>query len=127
MFYEFHRVLEEMGDKAPAVVLLENVVGLSSSNGGEDLKIAFGLLNDLGYVCDLVHVDARWFVPQSRPRIFIVGSKEAASAGASGDLGAQPAEAGMVQAPSRPASELRIQTFALTPPVPRVAQARRRH
>jgi len=29
------------------VVLLENVVGLSSSNGGEDLRIAFGHLNDL--------------------------------------------------------------------------------
>jgi hypothetical protein len=29
--------------------------------------------NDLGYSCDMLAVDARRFVPQSRPRMFIVG------------------------------------------------------
>ena len=32
-------------------------------------------LNGLDYTCDLVMVDARWFVPQSRPRVFVVASQ----------------------------------------------------
>lgn len=32
-------------------------------------------LNRLGYSCDLFVVDARRFVPQSRPRLFIVGAR----------------------------------------------------
>lgn len=75
LFWEFVRVLDEMGDRRPSVVLLENVVGFFSSNGGKDLRTALEALNDLDYVCDLVFVDAKWFVPQSRPRVFIVGSQ----------------------------------------------------
>lgn len=74
MFWEFTRVLAEMGPRKPRAILLENVVGFFSSNSGEDLRAAFQCLNDLGYWCDLIFVDARWFLPQSRPRVFIVGS-----------------------------------------------------
>ena len=74
MFWQFARVLEEMGERKPRAVLLENVVGFFSSNGGEDLRAAFKRLNGIGYFCDLVFVDAKWFLPQSRPRVFIVGS-----------------------------------------------------
>jgi DNA (cytosine-5)-methyltransferase 1 len=74
MFWEFTRILDEMSNKKPRVVLLENVVGFFSSKGGEDLRAAFQRLNNLGYFCDLMLVDARWFVPQSRPRLFIIGS-----------------------------------------------------
>jgi DNA (cytosine-5)-methyltransferase 1 len=74
MFWEFTRILDEMGERKPRAIMLENVVGFYSSNGGEDLRAAFQRLNDLGYYCDLVYADARWFVPQSRPRLFIVGS-----------------------------------------------------
>lgn len=75
MFWEFARVLDEMGLRRPPVVLLENVVGFSSSNGRRDLKSAMKRLNSLGYWCDMLVADARWFVPQSRPRVFIVGSQ----------------------------------------------------
>lgn len=74
MFWQFTRVLDEMGHRRPRVVMLENVVGFFSSNGGKDLRAAIEELNALGYRCDLVLADARWFVPQSRPRVFIVGS-----------------------------------------------------
>ena len=74
MFWEFTRILDEMAERRPRAIMLENVVGFYSSNGGEDLRAAFERLNDLGYYCDLVYADARWFVPQSRPRLFIVGS-----------------------------------------------------
>ena len=74
MIREFLRVLAEMGDRKPAVVLLENVIGLATSQGGADLGEAIMALNGLDYTCDLVMVDARWFVPQSRPRVFVVAS-----------------------------------------------------
>lgn len=76
MFWQFHRVIGEldgMGVPVPAV-LLENVVGFALSRGGADLEAAIAALNDLGYVCDLVLLDARWWVPQSRPRLFVVGA-----------------------------------------------------
>lgn len=73
-FWEFARILDELGDRRPSVVMLENVVGFFSSNGGDDLRAAIEELNALGYWCDLALADARWFIPQSRPRVFIVGS-----------------------------------------------------
>lgn len=72
MFWEFARVLEEMPQR-PRVVMLENVPSFLSSHGGADLRAVVLKLNDLGYYCDLLTVDARWFVPQSRPRLFVVG------------------------------------------------------
>ncbi|MBM4185633.1 MAG: DNA cytosine methyltransferase [Gemmatimonadetes bacterium] len=76
MFWEFARVLHEMGDRRPTATLLENVPSFATSHGGEDLRAALAQMNDLGYYCDLLVVDARRFVPQSRARLFIVGSKE---------------------------------------------------
>jgi DNA (cytosine-5)-methyltransferase 1 len=73
MFWEFARVLDEMGERRPSVLLLENVLGFASSHGGRDLLGAVLELNRLGYSCDLMAIDARHFVPQSRPRMFIVG------------------------------------------------------
>jgi DNA (cytosine-5)-methyltransferase 1 len=76
MFWEFARVLDEMGSRRPSVVLLENVPGFATSRGGADLRAALARLNDLDYSCDLFVLDARRFVPQSRPRLFIVGAME---------------------------------------------------
>lgn len=72
MYREFLRILVEMGDRKPKAVLLENVIGLATSRGGADLAEAITALNHLGYICDLVTVDAKWFVPQSRPRVFVM-------------------------------------------------------
>jgi DNA (cytosine-5)-methyltransferase 1 len=74
MFWEFARILKQMGRRRPSVILLENVTGFATSRNGKDLVSAIERLNDLGYICDIFTVDARWFVPQSRPRLFIVGS-----------------------------------------------------
>jgi DNA (cytosine-5)-methyltransferase 1 len=73
-FWEFHRIIREMKAKKPLVVLLENVVGLLSSKRGEDLKSILSSLCHLGYVCDVLAVDAAHFVPQSRQRLFIIAS-----------------------------------------------------
>ena len=53
--------------------MLENVHGFATSHRGKDLTLALEKLADLGYSCDVFAVDARHFVPQSRPRMFIVG------------------------------------------------------
>ena len=82
MFWEFARILQEQGDSRPRAVLLENVHGFATSHRGKDLTQALEKLAELGYSCDVFAVDARHFVPQSRPRMFIVGIR--------GDL---PAEA----------------------------------
>lgn len=75
-FWGFHRVLEEMGARRPPLVLLENVVGFLTSAGGEDFRDAMRAMNALGYGVDPFVLDARWFVPQSRPRLFVVCAQE---------------------------------------------------
>ncbi|MFG1842920.1 DNA cytosine methyltransferase [Micromonospora sp. NPDC049175] len=72
MFWQFARVVKEL-PKKPRVILLENVHGFATSHGGNDLADALRCLNELGYSLDVMAIDARHFVPQSRPRMFIVG------------------------------------------------------
>ena len=72
LVHEFLRIVDEMHDRKPQVILLENVLGFATSNAGKDLRATIANLNDLGYICDIVVLDAARFVPQSRPRIFII-------------------------------------------------------
>ena len=72
-FWGFVKVLRKMDECRPAIVLLENVLGFLTSHKGEDLRCALHALNDLGYQVDAFILNAAWFVPQSRPRIFVVG------------------------------------------------------
>ena len=65
----------------PPLLLLENVVGLLSSKEGKDFERLVQLLAQSGYWLDVFRLDARYFVPQSRPRIFIVGLHESVIAG----------------------------------------------
>lgn len=74
-FWHFTRVLDELGARRPPVVLLENVVAFATSHGGLDLQAAITDLNRLGYSVDALVLDARRFVPQSRPRLFLVGAQ----------------------------------------------------
>jgi DNA (cytosine-5)-methyltransferase 1 len=75
LFHEFVRILTELEQESrtPKIVLLENVTGLLTSHGGQDIRTILESLNNLGYACDLLLLDAVHFLPQSRPRIFIVG------------------------------------------------------
>ena len=72
---EFVRILAEMGDRSPRAVLLENVPGFLTSNDGLDFDRVKCLLLDLGYDSQPLCVDAAAFVPQSRPRVFVLGIK----------------------------------------------------
>ncbi len=85
MFWHFTRIVQEMGERKPRAILLENVPGLATSNGGADLAAAIATLNGLGYACDMLIGDARWFVPQSRQRLFIIGTAGPIDEGRIGD------------------------------------------
>jgi DNA (cytosine-5)-methyltransferase 1 len=72
-FWGFVRLLQDMGDRRPPLILIENVVGFLMSNEGTDFSNALIALNRLGYSVDAFIIDAARFVPQSRPRLFVVG------------------------------------------------------
>jgi len=74
-FWHFIRLLRDLKEKRPGVVVLENVAGLATSHGGEDIAAAIRAFNDLGYSVDVLSIDARRFIPQSRPRLFLVGAQ----------------------------------------------------
>lgn len=61
---------------APKALLLENVTGFVTSHGGRDLEEVCQRIGELGYLIDLVVVDAKWFTPQSRPRLFVVALRQ---------------------------------------------------
>ena len=75
-FWEFARVLDELADRRPPVIAVENVVGLATSHGGRDIRAAITELNRVGYTVDVLTLEARRFVPQSRPRLFLIGMTE---------------------------------------------------
>jgi DNA (cytosine-5)-methyltransferase 1 len=75
-FWGFIRIMREMGERKPAIVLIENVPGFLTSHGGTDLREAMLALNKLGYLVDAFMLDASYFVPQSRQRLFVVGCLE---------------------------------------------------
>ena len=72
-FFGFTKILEELGDRKPAVVMLENVVGFLTSQEGQDFESAVQCLSNLGYWIDAFILDAKYFLPQSRPRVFVIG------------------------------------------------------
>ena len=74
-FFGFTRLIHEMGVRKPKVVVLENVTGLASSHNREDLRAAAKEFNSLGYSVDAITLDARRFIPQSRPRLFLIGAQ----------------------------------------------------
>jgi DNA (cytosine-5)-methyltransferase 1 len=74
-FWGFTSLLHRQGSDAPSLVLVENVHGWLHSNGGKDFRLTVEALNKLGYICDAFALDALRFTPQSRPRIFLIGSK----------------------------------------------------
>jgi DNA (cytosine-5)-methyltransferase 1 len=59
----------------PRVVVIENVPGLLTADEGGALRVILGEFDALGYSVQIYHIDAIHFVPQSRPRVFIVAAK----------------------------------------------------
>lgn len=74
-FHGFWRLMAALAaeGRAPRTVVVENVTGLASSNGGRDLAAVTGAMEAAGYLTETHVVDAAGFLPQSRPRLFVIG------------------------------------------------------
>lgn len=74
-FWPFWRLVVQLQaeGRAPRLVVLENVRGALNSHGGADFAAIGAALAGAGYRFGAVLVDAIDFLPQSRPRLFIVG------------------------------------------------------
>lgn len=75
-YLKFTGILQQMKSRRPPFVLLENVVGMIHSRGGVDFRLCLEQLRDAGYAVDSFLLDAKWFVPQSRPRLFVVAVRD---------------------------------------------------
>jgi DNA (cytosine-5)-methyltransferase 1 len=74
-FWGFWKIIEELGDKAPRTLALENVAGLLSSRRGRDFAELVAHLADANYRVGALLIDASLFSPQSRPRLFIIAHR----------------------------------------------------
>jgi DNA (cytosine-5)-methyltransferase 1 len=115
MFWEYARILREMKHRRPFAVMLENVPSFASSHGGRDLYLAIRRLNRLGYWCDILIIDARRFVPQSRPRLFIVGAR--APLDVHSEWVPSPLRPAWIGAFATQHPDLRLQALPLTLPI----------
>lgn len=71
LFFEVARLLKA---KRPRHLVLENVKGLLSHDGGKTFATILGVLSDLGYFVEWQVLNSKNFgVPQNRERIYIVG------------------------------------------------------
>ena len=84
-FFGFWRLIQALGPAAPRLVVIENVSGLLTSHGGADFTALCRALADEGYVFGALEIDAAWFVPQSRPRVFVVASRQPPPPGLTGE------------------------------------------
>ena len=78
-FWTLMKALSAAG-RAPPVIVIENVVGLLTSHGGADFSALCRALAEEGYRFGALEIDAGAFVPQSRPRVFVVATRLPAQA-----------------------------------------------
>lgn len=70
LFFEIVRIAKE---KRPRYLLLENVKGLLSHDKGETFRVIISTLDEMGYDVEWQLLNSKYFVPQNRERIFIIG------------------------------------------------------
>ena len=70
-FWSLMKGLRQEG-RAPRLIALENVVGTLTSRKGADFQALCAALDDIGYRFGAMVIDAKEFLPQSRPRLFLV-------------------------------------------------------
>jgi len=74
LVWEWLRILGDMPER-PSILLIENVAGLLTANKGKNYVKLHHALLDMGYKSGAMMIDAVRFVPQSRPRVFIIAVK----------------------------------------------------
>ncbi len=61
---------------APRIIAFENVTGLMTRARGRDFIHVLNSISALGYRVGALEIDARHFVPQSRPRLFVIALRK---------------------------------------------------
>jgi len=74
-FWPFWKLMKNLmaEGRGPRAIVLENVYGAITSNGGKDFQAIASAFSGAGYTFGAMVMDARLWVPQSRPRVFFVG------------------------------------------------------
>ncbi|MES2885073.1 MAG: DNA cytosine methyltransferase [Pseudomonadota bacterium] len=74
-FWGFHKLMQGLANagRKPRLIALENVTGAITSNDGQDFQALIQAIASLGYRVGALVMDAVHFLPQSRPRVLIVG------------------------------------------------------
>ncbi len=77
-FWPFWRLVQRLGKegRSPSMVVLENVCGALASHGGKDFAAIGDAIVAGKYRFGAIVIDAVRFLPQSRPRLFIVCVRE---------------------------------------------------
>lgn len=77
-FYPFWDVVKGLiaDERSPKIIALENVLGTLTSHGGKDFEAICRTFADAAYRYGALVVNAALFVPQSRPRLFVIGVRE---------------------------------------------------
>tara|TARA_Y100001970_G_C14248255_1_gene869856 strand:+ start:1547 stop:2719 length:1173 start_codon:yes stop_codon:yes gene_type:complete len=75
LFFEIARILRHFRDVGKPIpyFILENVKGLLNHEDGRTFATIYGVLADLDYTIECQLLNTRWFLPQNRERIYIVG------------------------------------------------------
>lgn len=73
LFFDVARILKV---KKPAAFLLENVKNLRSHDKGNTFRVIEKTLKELDYHLFIQVLDAKYYVPQHRERIFLVGFRQ---------------------------------------------------
>lgn len=73
----YFRISQIIKERAPKMIILENVANLINHNKGETFKYILSDLSKLDYHVKYDIIDSRYFgLPQSRPRVYIVALKK---------------------------------------------------
>lgn len=77
-FWSFWRLIKDLGkqSRAPHLIVLENVCGALTSHDGKDFAAIGTALAGADYRFGALIINASYFLPQSRPRLFIIGVRK---------------------------------------------------
>lgn len=70
LFFEIMRLAKE---RQPKYIFLENVKGLLNHDGGGTFETIITVMENMGYGVEWQMLNSRYFVPQNRERVYIVG------------------------------------------------------
>ena len=75
LFFEIARILRyfKKTGKPISYFILENVKGLLNHDNGQTFTTIYKVLTEIGYTIECQLLNTKWFLPQNRERIYIVG------------------------------------------------------